>query len=165
MHRYRHILVAADLVETDDDQLVERAIEVAAASQATVSLLHVVEPFYNYVSPFVVEAISQWQEQSVQTSREKLAFIGQKLGIPPERQVVTVGTLRAEILRVAKELMADLILVGSHGRHGISLFLHGSVATDLVSHASCDVLVVNVKPEPVLVESTTQFMPESLLSD
>lgn len=162
MHRYRHILVAADLVEVDDDQLVERAAELAEASQATVSLLHVVEPFYNYVSPFVVEAITQWQEQSVETSRQKLEVIGQRLGIPVERQIVTVGTLKAEIIRVAQELSVDLILVGSHGHHGLSLFLHGSVANDLVSHAHCDVLVVSVRPEPVFVSSSTVPAGEAL---
>ncbi len=145
MHRYRHILVTADLISNDDDPVAERAKEIAAACQSSVSLLHVVEPFYNYVSPYVVEAISEWQEQTLESAKRKLARVGKKLSIPAERQIVTVGQVRAEILRISEQVVADLILVGSHGRHGLSLFLHGSIASDLISHANCDVLAVSVK--------------------
>lgn len=156
MHRYRHILVTADLISSDDDPVAERAKEIAAACHASVSLLHVVEPFYNYVSPYVVEAISEWQEQTLDSAKRKLARVGQKLHIPSERQIVTVGQVRSEILRVSDQINADLIIVGSHGRHGLSLFLHGSIANDLISHANCDVLAVSVKApvkEPALTTS------------
>lgn len=152
MHHYRHILVAADLMASDDDPIADRAAELALSSQALISLLHVIEPFYNYVSPYVVEALSQSQQQTLDSAKVKLSDLGYRLGIPEERQIVTVGLVRPEILRVADELGADLILVGSHGRHGLSLFLHGSIATDLVSRANCDVLAVSVKPVPQPVE-------------
>lgn len=152
MHKYRHILVGIDLVSGDDDPVLERASEIARVSGAEVSLLHVVEPFYNYVSPYVVEAISEWQEQTLQSARRKLGALARRVDVPPANQLVTVGPVRSELIRVAYSINADLILVGSHGRHGISLFLHGSVATDLISHANCDVLSVCVKPVPAEVE-------------
>lgn len=50
------------------------------------------------------------------------------------------------ILEQAKKLHTDLIVMGSHGRHGISLLL-GSTANGVIHHAQCDVFVVRVKEE------------------
>ena len=145
MHRYQHILVTLDLSPEDDRPVTERALEIAKGSRADVSFLHVVEPFYNYVSPYVVEAISEWQDQTLKAAQDKMSEFGEKYGISSARQLVTVGQARSEIHRVAKEVKADLILVGSHGRHGLSLFLHGSTANEVIQYAECDVLAVNVQ--------------------
>ncbi|MDP1834784.1 MAG: universal stress protein [Chlamydiales bacterium] len=147
MHTYQHILVAADLVSSDDDPVLLRALEIASASNAEISLLHVVEPFYNYVSPYVVEAISEWQDQTLKSATIRLNQLGEKNNIPQERRIVKVGQVREEIVEVSNKIAADLILVGSHGRHGISLFFYGSLATDLINHATCDVLAVCVQSQ------------------
>lgn len=47
-----------------------------------------------------------------------------------------------KILDAAKEFGADLIVVGSHGRHGAKRFLLGSVSSKIVEHATCHVLVI-----------------------
>ena len=144
MHRYKHILIAADLISSDDDPISERAEEIAAASGAVISLVHVIEPFYHYISPYVMEKTMQWQEQTVASCSEKLAILGQKLGVPEKRQFTVVGVTNQAILSVAKEIEADLIMVGSHGRHGLGLLFFGSTAKDIMAEASCDVLAVNI---------------------
>jgi universal stress protein A len=51
-----------------------------------------------------------------------------------------------EIVRVAEEESADLIIVGSHGRHGLALLL-GSTANNVLHHAPCDVMAVRLPDE------------------
>ncbi|MEJ2344256.1 MAG: universal stress protein, partial [Gammaproteobacteria bacterium] len=50
------------------------------------------------------------------------------------------------ILDTAKEQQVDLIVLGSHGRHGIGRLL-GSTADNILHHADCDVLAVRIKDE------------------
>ena len=52
------------------------------------------------------------------------------------------GDPRATLLEIAHEEKADLIVVGSHGRTGLGKLLMGSVASHVVTHAPCSVLVV-----------------------
>ena len=63
------------------------------------------------------------------------------MGLPIQTEVA-LGDPREVILRVAQEHNADLIVVGSHGRSGIPKLLMGSVASHVVTHAPCNVLVV-----------------------
>jgi len=49
-----------------------------------------------------------------------------------------------EIIKIAEENNVDLIIVGSHGRHGLALLL-GSTANGVLHHAKCDVLAVRIK--------------------
>jgi nucleotide-binding universal stress UspA family protein len=61
------------------------------------------------------------------------------------RMHVRVGTPADEIVALAKELDADLIVVGTHGRRGVRRLLLGSVARAILRHAGCPVLVVRQK--------------------
>lgn len=54
-----------------------------------------------------------------------------------------MGSPKLEIVRVAEERQVDLIVVGSHGRHGLALLL-GSTANGVLHHAKCDVLAVRL---------------------
>jgi nucleotide-binding universal stress UspA family protein len=56
-----------------------------------------------------------------------------------------IGNAAREIVQLASDLSADLIVVGTHGRTGIMKLLLGSVAQNVVTNAACPVLVV--KPE------------------
>lgn len=63
-----------------------------------------------------------------------------------EDQHVVVGMPDTEIHRFADENGVDLIVVGSHGRHGFALLL-GSTSTGVLHGAQCDVLAVRVGKE------------------
>ena len=56
--------------------------------------------------------------------------------------VVEIGEVRTTILDFADSWEANMVVVGSHGRHGILRLLLGSVAESVVRHAPCSVLVV-----------------------
>jgi universal stress protein A len=61
-----------------------------------------------------------------------------------ERRWIEMGSPKAEIIRIAREQRVDLIVLGSHGRHGLSLLL-GSTASSVIHHAECDVLAVRLQ--------------------
>lgn len=56
--------------------------------------------------------------------------------------VIKDGHPAEMIIDTAKEIGADLIVVGSHGRHGAQRFFLGSVSSKVVEHAPCHVLVI-----------------------
>ena len=56
------------------------------------------------------------------------------------------GVPGQEIVRIAEQEHIDLIVVGSHGRHGLALLL-GSTANSVLHHAGCDVMAVRLHDE------------------
>lgn len=146
MNQYKHILLAIDFSE-HGRQVINKAVEMAARNQASLSLVHVVENLpmtdaaYGPI-PFDVDLTQEWLE----ASKERLKKLGNELDIPEERQWLEMGSAKLEIVRIAEENAADLIVVGSHGRHGLALLL-GSTANGVLHHAKCDVLAVRLKDD------------------
>ena len=87
--------------------------------------------------------ISSVQEQIETQATADLAKIGQEYGIPAENQYIVVGQPANELQTIAAEHAGDLIVVGSHGRHGLSLLL-GSTSNSVLHGTHCDVLAVRV---------------------
>ena len=87
-----------------------------------------------------IEAI----EELTKAHEEFTALAEQELrtaGLQTEARVAP-GDPGQVIVELAQKEMVDLVVVGSHGRSGISRLLMGSVATHVVTHAPCSVLVV-----------------------
>jgi universal stress protein A len=87
--------------------------------------------------------LSTIQEQIQDTAKKHLAEFSSSLGIEDEDRHLIFGRPETEIQTLAKEIDADLIVVGSHGRHGFALLL-GSTANGVLHGATCDVLAVRV---------------------
>lgn len=142
MANYTHILVAVDL--TDESRLIaDKASMLAKQTGARISAIHVIEPInfaYGGDIPMDLTAI---QDQLDEHARKKMAEFSQPYLIPEQNQHTVVGLPQNEIHRIAEEEAVDLIVVGSHGRHGLSLLL-GSTANGVLHGASCDVLAVRV---------------------
>jgi len=66
------------------------------------------------------------------------------VGLSDARKQILPGAPRQEIVRFAKEQAVDLIIIGSHGRHGLDRLL-GSTARSILNDAPCDVLAVRIK--------------------
>lgn len=64
-----------------------------------------------------------------------------------------IGEPAEEIIRLADEAYADLVVIGTHGRSGIERLLLGSVSERVVRHAGCPVLVMRPKREPASPEA------------
>ena len=146
---YKNILVAVDLT-ADTSPIVERARELAKIHDAELSLLHVIEPV-PLVTPFDVPdvlapTVLETQDELAAGARKRLEKLAADLGVPASRAEVIVGNTQAEIVRVAGERKAELIVLGGRERHGLSLLV--DFTEDAVLHkAACDVLVVRVKPK------------------
>jgi universal stress protein A len=148
MNSYQHILLAVDLAAAGVQQVALKAQELAAMNQAKLSVIYVVEivPMmdvnYDEISPFNVEL----NEIVFGTAEKNLTEFADKLNIKPEHQWLEQGNPGEEIIRVADENQVNLIVLGSHGRHGWALLL-GSTANAVLHHAHCDVLAVRLAEE------------------
>jgi universal stress protein A len=142
MSIYQKMLVAIDLTE-ETPHVLDKAIEISKAHGSEVVLIHVVEPVgYAYGGDIPMD-LTELQDQLDKAATEKLHGYGEKHGIKPGNQLVLVGRPESEIHRLAEELGADLIVVGSHGRKGFQLLL-GSTANGVLHGAVCDVLAVRI---------------------
>ena len=141
---YQHILVAVDLTE-ECDPVMHRALKLAASSGAVLSVVHIVEPMAMAFGGDVPMDLSMLQQQQFDQARERLdKFSGKYPDLSTEHRHLAYGQPRQEIHRLAEEQQCDLIVVGSHGRHGLALLL-GSTANDVLHGAPCDVLAVRLK--------------------
>ncbi len=144
MEKYTHILVAVDFA-ADSTLLGERAVELQTLYGARLSFVHTVEHIpLEPGSELLMGPEFDLEQQLVDGARSRLAEYVKQLGITGADQHVTLGSTKNEITRLAQELQADLIVVGSHGRHGLALLL-GSTANGVLHAASCDVLAVRMK--------------------
>ena len=87
--------------------------------------------------------LSTIQEQIQDTAKSHLTEFAETLNIEEENSHLIFGRPETEIHTLANEIGADLIVVGSHGRHGLALLL-GSTANGVLHGAPCDVLAVRV---------------------
>lgn len=145
MGAYRNILVAVDF-GAGHEQVLERANALAAAEGARLGLVHVVEFLHiDLASELVLPQDVELEAQIVATARGKLERIAADLrSEQPVSQWVEMGSTKQEILRVAEEQAADLIVIGSHGRHGLGRLL-GATANAILHGAPCDVLAVRIR--------------------
>ena len=72
-----------------------------------------------------------------------MAALASQLNVPEENQYVILGQAAREMHRIANEEDVDLIVVGSHGRHGLAL-IFGSTSNSVLHGANCDVLAVRI---------------------
>ena len=143
MGQYTHILLAADFTQ-ESDMVVQRAKALAGTFNAKLSIVHVLEPIsIAYGGEFPVD-LGDLHKELEKQAQTQLTALGDKLGVAKENRYLEVGITEKEILRIAKANAVDLIVMGSHGRHGLALLL-GSTANAVLHHAEIDVLAVRVK--------------------
>ncbi len=143
MANYRHILLAVD-VSKESETVGARAMQLAREYGARLTLLHVVanvseEPLYDLMSSLPPDI----EERLIENAERSLERLAQNLGMTEVEYRVEVGTPKTAIVRTASECRADLIILGSHGVHGLELLL-GSTANAVLHAAHCDVLAVRV---------------------
>lgn len=137
---YGRILLVVDL--SDDSLAIGRKAQALAATLgAEVELLHVVEfvpvePMGETLMPAV-----QILEEQLARARQRLSQLAAELGLPGAVCQVESGNVKTEIVRAARERHADLIILGSRERHGLSILVN--LTEDTVLHAApCDVLAM-----------------------
>jgi len=140
---YKHILFATDLAD-DAEFVISKVQGMREFTGAALTLIHVVEPMPGYSYAYL--GIEDIEGQLIEESKTALAELGKKLNVTGKDLLVEVGPTKSKIQSVAEDLGVDLIVCGSHGRHGLSLLL-GSTANAILHGAKCDVLVVRLPEE------------------
>jgi len=139
-HSRRTIVCAVDFSPLSD-KAVDYAMSLAQELQARLLLIHTIEWPQE-------RSMSSSEEREIDTlrvtARRKLRAL-----VPDEarawcetEEAVTLGRAHEEIVRMARERDADLIVLGVHGRSALNLTLFGSTANQVVRHATCPVVTV-----------------------
>ncbi len=139
---YERIMLAVDLTE-ESGRVAQRAMALAEAYGAELHVVHVIEPLSLAYGGDIPMDLSSVQEQIHEQAKSHLAEFAATLNIPADHQYLIFGRPESEIQRAAEAKGADVIVVGSHGRHGLALLL-GSTANGVLHGATCDVLAVRV---------------------
>jgi len=137
------------LIAIDEDPIAayaaEAGMELARSLHAQVALTYVIDPTLvlgpetGIASDDLIIAARQDAARLVADFRARLQADAHAIAFAP------LGSPGSEIVKAAKEWQADLIVIGSHGRRGITRALVGSVAEAIMRHAPCPVLVVRAK--------------------
>lgn len=146
MASYKNILLAVDF-HSDNRAVIDKAADVAEMNSATLHLIHVVEPLaYAYT-----DGMTTWGEEMVsleaairEDGRKKLGELSEELKVAGENSYFRTGKSSEEIHTVAAESDIDLIILGTHGQHGLQLLL-GSTANSVLHGSTCDVLAVRIR--------------------
>lgn len=136
---YKSILAPVDLSHRDvAKQMIATAKALADGDGKQLTLLNVVPDLPGYVAAELPSGLAQKMESSAKQDLQKLASeagLGKSANL-----VLRHGRPHSQILQVADEIGADLIVIASH-QPGIEDYLLGSVAGKVVRHAKCSVLV------------------------
>jgi len=142
----KKILCPLDFSEIAPKAL-EYAVFMAISHNAELQLLNVVDQLHGFDSFQILaltpnEIAERMETQANQNLSNMISQIKERVGI---KKAVRHGKASVEIIEMAREMQADIIIMGSHGRTGLSHVLIGSVAEAVVRHAGCPVLVIRDK--------------------
>jgi universal stress protein A len=143
MAGYRNILVAVDL-SPESAFVFDKAREIGRQYDAQYSLVHVMEPI---AVTYTIDTSGAYFEslyaEVMRQSRNSLLELGKTLGVPEPRLHSVLGSPAREIRHLARELKADLVVTGGHGKHGFQLWL-GSTSSAVSHGVDCDLLIVRM---------------------
>lgn len=145
MSDYSHILAAVDFSAAADIVL-SKAHEIAQRNNAKLSLLHVVEympPIDTAFDPMLAGNWMLGEDTLVDNARQSLLKFSERHGLNDVELEVQLGTPKQEITRYVEENKCDLVVMGSHGRHGLNILL-GSTANAVLHAMPCDILTVKI---------------------
>ena len=143
---FKHILLGTD-GSAASEHAATLAVGLARAHRAKLTALYVVDP-YPYLgigetNPMGFQAYMAAAQQHAAQAHAKVEALCKRAEPPVELEVRLVEDVTAMrgIVDMAQETHADLVVVGSHGRTGISRLMLGSVAAQVVAHSPVPVLV------------------------
>jgi nucleotide-binding universal stress UspA family protein len=141
---FRRILAAADLTKASEHTL-DVALSLATDNDAQITLLHVVETLPGTHLPMSVPELGPMHRDLVAQSRADLrkAVPEATRSFCEVSERVEAGTPWSEILRVASQMDAELIVMGAHTRGALERMFFGSTACQVVRRATCPVLVIH----------------------
>lgn len=162
MKRYDTILVATELTEASQ-QTLEYAFDTARTHGSKLIIVHVIQGSLGdrylpdncekysetmdayWLDPYTMSLLSRRQELSGERE-ENRAYLENQVPFDLKEQtevLISIGDPVSEIIATASQVKANILIVGTHQRKGLSRVVQGSVAEKLVRKALCPVLVVS----------------------
>lgn len=147
MSKYKQILAAIDVTE-EAPQVMSKAAEIAADNGAQLNILTVIRPLTHAYTGMEVAGLAaaalNFESEATASVKNSLSELCVEHNIDETHTYTAFGVPAAEIKAHAEKLGADLVIVGSHGRHGLGLLL-GSTANAVLHGAECDVLTIRIR--------------------
>jgi nucleotide-binding universal stress UspA family protein len=147
MRRIRRILFASDFSSASRPAFA-KALEMARALRAELVLTHAFAMMLPvdgmYMTAATWDAVERDARAAAQKELDRLQRAARKAGVRATT-VVVEGFAADQIVRAAKARRADFIVMGTHGRTGLSKMVMGSVATRVIASAPCPVMTVRGK--------------------
>lgn len=145
MNNYQNILLAVDFSD-QGHYVAHKAKSLAEQFNAHLHIIHVLDNIPMPDTPYgtVVPLHEDSSDELLQAEKSKFIQISDQLNIAPSHRWLIWGEPQQEITRLAAQAHIDLIVVGSHGRHGLAVLM-GSTAKGVLYQAHCDVLAVHLK--------------------
>jgi len=147
MRVFRRILHATDFSSASRPALA-KAIALAGQNRAPLQIVHVLAPLvlpaggdFAFLPAETYDAIDRRARQHVDKQLAALVGRARKAGVRTTATLLE-GAPHEQVPRAAKRARADLIVIGTHGRTGVSKLLLGSVAERIVRLSPCPVLTV-----------------------
>jgi len=143
---YGHIMAGVDVTE-EASQVLEAARNLAREHGASLSVCTVVKPLTHVYGgldmlPYTRASVN-FEQEAAQQARIQVEARAAPFGVAATDVHVYVGAPAVQLVEAAAALGADLVVVGSHGKHGLGLLL-GSTANGVLHRAHCDVLTVRI---------------------
>lgn len=145
----RKVLIALDATD-EAEEVLEGATSLDPRGAADFQVITVIAPLMSGISGMDGAAFAaSWPlrdmeetlaQETTKNIRERVAAFG----IEPEKVATRIGRPALEIKAYAGEIGADLVVIGTHGRHGVAGMLLGSTANGVLHGSPCDVLTVRV---------------------
>ena len=140
----KNILVPVDFSAASSNAL-EIAIGMAQAFDAELTLLHAWElPVYPYMEFLLSSSELSSAIERGATQRLESTLQAVRARVPRSRSQLMMGVVWQKIIEAIDELKPDLVIMGTHGRHGVSHALLGSVAEKIVRLSPVPVLTARV---------------------
>lgn len=130
---YNKILCAVD-ISPESEVILSKAVSLAQQYACELSIVHIIE--YTFLP-------KDYQKKLEEEVIPQVTSMAEKFGIDKKHRYIKFGQSYVEICELEKRLGIDLIIIGSHGKHGLKALL-GATANGVLQKAGCDVLLVKV---------------------
>lgn len=148
----KRIIAALDL-QSQTELVVNKAIEMADQFQAELHLIHVIAPMGTYVATNIVDPLAgietailpnelDLMDTHKNIAEEQLGKIEANLAPRQLTVKVLTGAIEDEVVNYAREVSADLIVIGTHQHSGLSRLLNGETSVRILHEARIPILVI-----------------------
>jgi universal stress protein A len=154
MSAFQNVIVGIDLNEVTAKRLLERACQLT--EPAHIEVIHACDYLHHQHADYTLGAFESSEELDAAVIREADLFLNsicEPIGI--QRRKVLDGRTSTVLHNYATD-HADLVVIGSHGRHGLEAFF-GSTSNEVVHGTPCDVLAVHLPPDAGEIEAGGRY--------